>query len=213
MDRQSPAVAFSATPRRAMKPAEIKARLQAAGLTQASLARHLDMDPSAFSRLLRGERRIQADEAAAINEFFAVRSATAARNEWVHGQGGIATGVPVYGYAAAGNGERIAMASDQIIELAITPMIGGNAPDFGVRVSGESMAPRLLPGETVYVRRGLAPARNKDVVVELTDGTALVKTYLRARDGYVYFQQWNPEQEVRLAWDQIAAMHAVILRD
>jgi phage repressor protein C with HTH and peptisase S24 domain len=210
MERQSPSVAFFATPRRAMKPAEIKARLQAAGLTQASLARHLAMDPSAFSRLLRGERRIQADEANAIAAFFAAagEGADAAAAPPV-----AAVGVPVFGYAAASNGERIALASDQIVEHTQAPMIGGRAPDFGVRVSGESMAPRLLPGETVYVRRGLAPARNKDVVIELADGTAIVKTYLRARDGYVYFQQWNPEQELRLAWDQIAAMHAVILRD
>ncbi len=74
------------------------------------------------------------------------------------------------------------------------------------------MEPRLFSGETVVVALNVTPTRFGDCVVELKDGTGLVKQYRGRRDGYVFLYQYNPEREVRLREDEIRAIHAVQLR-
>lgn len=44
-------------------------RLQERGQSVRGLARHMDLDPSAVSRMLSGKRRMQMEEAAAIARF------------------------------------------------------------------------------------------------------------------------------------------------
>lgn len=74
------------------------------------------------------------------------------------------------------------------------------------------MQPRLFAGEIVFAQLGLPPAERADCVVEFYDGTAMVKTYLRERDGTLFLRHWDPAEEVRVPGVQVKARHAVVWR-
>ena len=116
--------------------------------------------------------------------------------------------IPVYGYAAAGDEDRVAMASNQVLDYVDVPvgLVRGEA--FIVRTVGESMYPRLRSGEPVLVERGVPPVRNDDVLVELADGTGLVKEYRGQRDGYLLLFQYNPERELKIPLTQVRKIHS-----
>lgn len=169
------------------------------------LAKKLAMDPSDLSRRLQRGGEPTASQARMILDFLDAPS------------GGSDTGVepvedrrrlPVFGYAALGGEDRVALASDQVLDFAEVPagIVRGEA--FIVRLTGESMYPRLRSGESVLVERGVPPVRNDEVLVELTDGTGIVKEYRGQKDGYLFLFQYNPEGEVRLPLTQVRNIHA-----
>lgn len=122
--------------------------------------------------------------------------------------------LPVYGYAAAGGEETIALNDGQIIDWLDLPMGIELGPGdyFVVRAIGSSMEPRIFPGENLVVRRAYPPAKGKDVVVEFSDGTGLVKTYQGQRDGHVFLEQYNPPRTVNADATKVRALHAVAFR-
>lgn len=185
-----------------MKPHEIRDRLAETGRTQAALARHLNKSKDSVSRLVSGHRKLEADEADAIKAFFG----DGQDNTPVFQQ------IPVYGYAAAGGDDRVAVASDQVLDRIEVPVGLSRGEIIAVRVAGDSMEPRLYSGELVIVGLGVPPNRNGDCVVELKDGSALVKQYRGQRDGYAFLFQYNPEKEVRVPLTQVKGMHAVLYR-
>ena len=52
-----------------MKPLELKWQMQKAGISQADLARHLSLDPASVNRIIKGTRKISADEMEKIRAF------------------------------------------------------------------------------------------------------------------------------------------------
>ena len=190
-----------------MRGKEIKRLLKERGRSQAELARYLTKTDASVSRLVREEREAKASEVEAIREFFNQPPDAAPVRA---GHAGL---IPLYGYAAAGDGDRLAMVSEQVLEWMDPPDIQGRAnATAAFRVSGESMEPRLFAGEIVYVALGLAPARGQDCIVELIDDTALIKIYEGSREGRVFLKQFNPAKQLDLAWDKIRAVHAVVAR-
>jgi phage repressor protein C with HTH and peptisase S24 domain len=185
-----------------MKPPEIRTRLRETGRSQIALATYIGKSKDSVSRLLKGERQLDFEEAEKIKAFFDVDAAPEPAFQQI----------PVFGYAAAGSNDRIALASDQVLDRIEVPVGLARGEVFAVRVAGDSMEPRLYSGELVIVARGVPPTRNGDCVVEMRDGSALVKVYRGQRDGQVFLYQHNPEQEVRVPADQVRGMHAVIYR-
>lgn len=192
---QYPHVAFGAT-FGLMKAPEIRARLKDSGRSQAALARAIGKSKDSVSRLLNNARGMDVDEAEKIDAFFGV--GVAAQPAYLR--------LPVFGYAAAGGEDRVALADDQVLDHVEIPrgLVRGEA--FGVRVAGESMYPRLQSGETVIAERGVAPIRNKEVLVELRDGSGLVKEYRGQKDGFLFLWQYNPEREVRIELSKVRTM-------
>lgn len=181
-----------------MKPPEIRRRLEETGRTQAALARHLGKSKDSVSRLLNEARAMDVDELEAIKTFFGPET----------GAGPSFVRVPVFGYAAAGGSDRVAMAGDHILDYVELPAGMARGEAFGVRIAGESMYPRLFSGETVIAERNVSPVRNREVVVELSDGTGMVKEYRGQKDGYLFLWQYNPEEEVRIPLTRVRAMHS-----
>jgi phage repressor protein C with HTH and peptisase S24 domain len=181
-----------------MKPPEIRRRLVETGRTQAALARHIGKSKDSVSRLVAGQRNMDVEELDAIKSFFGDDQPAAPT--YVR--------LPVFGYAAAGGADRVAMASDQVLDYVELPagLVRGDA--FGVRVTGSSMYPRLFDGETVIAERNVPPVRNREVVVELSDGTGLVKEYRGQKDGVLFLFQYSPEEEVRIPLVKVRAMHS-----
>lgn len=197
--------------------AEVRPRLKRLGRSQAQLARHLKLDPSSLTKMLNGERKLLADEAAMIEDFFAAAEVepldvipstdTPERNR------SLTTKVPIYGYAAAGGEERVAFNEGRIIDWIDSPPIGDRSAQLvGVRIIGSSMEPRLFAGELVIAQINLPPARDRDCLVEFHDGSALIKTYSGERDGHVFLHQWHPEKEISVPGSSVKAIHAVIWR-
>lgn len=196
-EAQYPAVAIFATFGR-MKPPEIRRRLEETGRTQAALARHMGISKDSASRLVNGMRSMDLEELEAIKSFFGDDQPAAP----------VYVRLPVFGYGAAGGDDRVALASDHILDHVEIPagLVRGEA--FGVRVAGASMYPRLFDGETVIAERNVPPTRNREVVVELNDGTGLVKEYRGQKDGFLFLWQYSPEQEVRIPITSVRAMHS-----
>ncbi|MDR3513751.1 MAG: helix-turn-helix domain-containing protein [Caulobacteraceae bacterium] len=117
----------------------------------------------------------------------------------------------VYGLAA-GQGEYIAIASGH--ELRQVPMHPAqrNYPQIGaVEVVGESMFPRWKPRELAYFVFNLPPAREDDVIVELQDGTAIIKEYLGRTKTHLMLREYFPEQrDFDLSLKDVKAIHAVV---
>ena len=186
-------------------------RLRRAGRTQAELARHLKLDPSSLTKTIKGERRLQAEEMLGIEEFFAGLAAGGLREEGRPFRRGAR--IPLYGHAAAGGRDRVAVNEGRISDWIDPPPFWSGAGELiGVRVIGESMEPRLFQGELVIAQLHLPPMRDQDCLVELHDGSALVKTYETRRGGVIICRQWNPKAEVRTPEAEVAAVHAIIWR-
>ena len=188
-----------------MRGEEIRRRLHAAGKSDADLRGRLGWSSSRLSRIMTGDRkRLSTDELEQIEQALAELEGKPAPR--------LANLIPLLGYAA-GEGDRFAWTPDKPLEwVEAPPLQTPGVETVAVRVPGELMAPRLFPGETVFVGLGLSPARGGDVVVELADGTAMVRTYAGRKDGRVFLQHYNPEATDSVAEIQVKGLHAVTCR-
>lgn len=190
----------------------VKRRLTPLGRgAQARLARRLRMDTAYFTRKLKSGSEPTVTQAREIDAFFEAEATGAAPPVEERATFRGSRRVPVYGYAAASGGDRIAFNPGDILDyIELSPSPPGDV--FIVRASGSSMEPRVFDGEMLVVQRNVPPARGKDTVIEFTDGTAVVKTYRGSRDGRIYAQQYNDEKTLDWAAAEVKAMHNVWCR-
>ena len=192
-------------------PADIPERLKLAGRSQADLARHLGLDPSSLTKTIRGTRQLKADELIEMETFFSGMAEEGAR--FVSARRAPRAKVPVYGYAAAGGEERIAVNEGRVIDWIDPPPFWSGAGELlAVKVIGVSMEPRLFQGEMVIAQRNLSPTREQDCLVELCDGSGLIKTYVGQRDPSIVCRQYNPAKELQIAKAEVRSLHAIIWR-
>lgn len=170
------------------------------------LANALGMDRSQLARTLRKRDYPRTDQAKVIDGFLAGEPAESIESANPEG----AKRVPLYGYAAASDGDRLAMNDGQILDLVELPRGMTLRGDyFVVQALGGSMEPRIWAGERKLVQFNVPPARDQDAVVEFNDGSAVLKTYRRQKDGYIFVWQYNPEKELRYNGADVKAIHAV----
>lgn len=98
---------------------------------------------------------------------------TTGRKVWVigNGQGGFPDRI-------WGDGDYPVGASDEYAQVATD-----DSHAFVVRVWGESMVPRYMPGEYALVEPGTAPEIEDDVLVRLKTGETMIKRLLSRRAG------------------------------
>ncbi|HUO22184.1 MAG TPA: helix-turn-helix transcriptional regulator [Caulobacteraceae bacterium] len=197
-----------------MKLSDIPARLRLMGKKQADLARALDnLDTSTLSKLIAGKgRKVQLHEIPKIEAFFGEKLeldelATAApftpRRQ-------VQRRIPVYGYAAAGGQDRIAYADDRVLEWREPPPLWNGSGFLAyVRLGGTSMEPRYFAGELAPVMLGVEPARGQDCLIEFTNSTAAIKTYLGKRPHTLLAHQYNPDQDLDFPLSDVHAVHAI----
>lgn len=176
------------------------------------LAKHLQMDPSYLLRKLRAGDDLTTTQARAVKTFFDTASGKTSQPGEMEPDAPRRR-VPVYGYAAAGGGDLIAMNPGEIIEWIELPAgLDPKGDIFVVRTVGSSMEPRIFPGETLVIQRRLPPARGKDAIIEFHDGSGVVKTFQGQRDGFVFAWQYNPGEERRYDASKVKAIHSVYCR-
>lgn len=136
-------------------------------VTQAALSRVANLpSQSAMSNILKGLRRITADEAKAIYDFLGIEVEPAFRV------------VPVIGIAGAGLWREAVELP--IGHMPIPPNIAGRNA-FGLEVSGDSMDKLIEDGGWVLIdpdRKELQPG--SCYLIKNTDGEATVKMYERS---------------------------------
>lgn len=219
-----------------MEPATIKRLLKETRHTQRELAAHLDVDPAAITRLLRGERRLRLDEAPKVAAFFGLGQAQAAETyigaaPKIGGEVSLrpASGggdperaprdLPVYGSAQGGPD---GMSIDyQPIEYMRRPQaLEGVLDAFAFYVVGDSMSPRFRHGERLLVHPRRPVRAGDDILLILKDAgqgeanpaevNAMVKTYLGRKDGAVLVQQYNPPRDFEVEESQIDGMLLIV---
>jgi transcriptional regulator with XRE-family HTH domain len=168
--------------------------------SKSALARELDIDPSTINKILNGERKIKVRELPLIERFM----------------GGILAdpdSCPLYGFVAAA-GEVVNLTDAALTRrIPIHPAQRGYSQTGAVEVIGESMYPRYKPREIVYFVFGLRPKRGEDAVVEMTDGSAILKEYVIEKTGYVFLREFYPEErQFSIESTKVKALHAVVGR-
>lgn len=158
------------------------------GLSQEELAYKMGYtDRSSISRIEKGDMKLTQDKIMEFSTLFKVSPLVIlGMEEYVPPK----TQVPVYGRVAAGIPIE---AIENIIDYEDIPDTW--AGTFGaMRIKGDSMAPRILDGDTIIVKRQ-DDANSGDIVVAIINGQdATVKKLIKHPDG-ITLQAFNPAYE------------------
>ena len=211
--------------------------LERVNATQADLARHLRLAPSAVSRMMKGERQMKLLEAVQIAGFLGVSQEEVLRHagdttvppptgEMPRGRGrppstgsssatgsGLGRGVdqiPIRS-AARGGGDQEMFLEDGPIGYTPRPAnLGGVRSAYAIYMVGDSMEPRYQPGWLLHVNPFKPPTRGRDVVVFKKDQAVLIKQFVRWDQDALVLYQLNPAGELRVARDDVTECHLVV---
>lgn len=194
------------------KRERIKAALEEAGISRVEIARRVGVTPQAVNGWLTTgtiatERLAQvARECGVSLEWLA--SGNAER------EGNLPNVVPIVGHAMATPGE------DGFFSDMGLPPGGGDGfarwpsrdpSAYALRVKGDSMQPRIRPGELIVVEPNSPVSPGDDVLVKLTDGRRLVKQLLYRRAGNVVLGSINTAHTpVTIPQDEVEALQLVV---
>lgn len=85
-----------------------------------------------------------------------------------------------------------------------------DANAYALRVKGDSMRPRIKPGEFVLIEPNTTPEPGDEVLVKTTDGRAMVKVLDFRRNGVVQLSSINEEHRpITLEESQVERLHYV----
>jgi phage repressor protein C with HTH and peptisase S24 domain len=206
--------------------------LDRAGASQADLARHLRLAPSAVSRMVKGERQMKLLEAVQIAAFLGV-----SQDEVLRHAGASAEAAPRTGPARRGRPPRALVApaaplrgepipirsaarggSDQQMFLEDGPIgytprpanLGGVRGAYAIYMVGDSMEPRYKQGWLLHVNPFKPPTHGRDLVVFKTGQAVLIKQFVRWDSDALILRQLNPSEELRVPRDEVLECHLVV---
>ena len=117
----------------------------------------------------------------------------------------------VYGLAAGETDAVTISPGSEIRYVPMHPAQRGYARIGAVEVVGETMYPRWKPRELAYFVFDLPGNRGDDVVVELEDGTAVIKEYLGRTATNLMLKDWHPAERVfEIPLTRVRSVHAVV---
>ena len=206
--------------------------LERAGLTQADLARHLGLAPSAASRMLKGERQMKALEAVHVAQFLGQPQEEVLRRAGDEGATPPASDEPPrrgrpprppsafpgqrqdrmpIRSAGRGGGEQRMFLEDGPIGYTPRPAnLAGVRDAYAIYMIGDSMQPRYEQGWLLHVNPFKPPTRGRDVVVFKKDQAVLIKQFVGWTDDALVLRQLNPEETLRFPRDEIAECHLIV---
>jgi phage repressor protein C with HTH and peptisase S24 domain len=216
--------------------------LQRVGATQADLARHLRLAPSAVSRMLKGERQMKPLEVVHLAGFLRVpeeevlrhaveRTVPAPADAPRPGRGrppASATPTPAAPAAALMRGpDMIPIRSagrggaDQEMFLEDGPIgytprpatLAGVRSAYAIYMVGDSMEPRYEPGWLLHVNPFKPPTRGRDVVVYKSGQAVLIKQFLGWDGDTLVLRQFNPPDTLRIPRADVRECHLVVGAD
>jgi len=121
--------------------------------------------------------------------------------------------IPVLGGAVGGNDGEFLM-NGQINEYVLAPpALSRVVGAYALYMWGDSMTPKYEEGQLLYVHP-TRPPRSKDyVVVQLHNGTALIKRFVSASAETLKLEQFNPAMVIEIPRDLVKATHTIMLAD
>lgn len=208
----------------------IRDHLQRLDRTQLELARHLGLDASAVSRLVKGERHLKGQEARGIAEFFGCSV-----DEVLHAFGAGADGfsprlvdlpqpaesrqaapLPVYGSAVGGLDGAFEFNGRVNEYVDRPPLLAGVKNAYGVYVTGDSMFPVFRAGWLAHVNPNRPLTAGCGVVVQIraTDPESpplcYIKEYVRRTATKLVLCQYNPATEIEWPLERVVAAHRIV---
>ena len=183
---------------------DIKALRREMGISQAQLAREIGVHQTAVSQWENGRTMPDADSLKRLSDFFGVSV------DAVLGQKtGKGVKIRVLGYIRAGL--PVEAVEDVLDYEEITPEMAKTGEFFGLCVKGDSMTPRIYPGDIVIVRCQ-PDVESGDIAVVLVNGTdATVKKVIK-KDTSIMLVPLNPKYEPMIfTEDEIETLPVTIL--
>jgi len=210
--------------------------LERAGMSQADLARHLGLAPSAISRMLKGERQMKLLEAVQIAAFLGISQDDVLRHAGANteaagpagatmAQGGRrgrppralapaftprAEPIPIRSAARGGGDQEMFLADGPIGYTARPANLGGVRGAYAIYMVGDSMEPRYEQGWLLHVNPFKPPTRGRDVVVYKTGQAVLIKQFVRWDGDALVLHQLNPPGDLRIPRDGVLECHLVV---
>jgi phage repressor protein C with HTH and peptisase S24 domain len=207
--------------------------LERAGASQADLARHLRLAPSAISRMLKGERQMKILEAVQTAQFLNVSQEEVLRRAGAETppmaprtepprrgrppKAGLPPGAPPRAEpipirsAARGGGEQQMFLEDGPIGYTARPNnLVGVRGAYAIYMIGDSMEPRYQQGWLLHVNPFKPPTRGRDVVLYKEDKAVLIKQFVRWDNDALVLRQLNPEREIRIPRNEVGECHLVV---
>jgi transcriptional regulator with XRE-family HTH domain len=201
--------------------------LRRAGSSQADLARHLDLPPSAVSRMVKGDRQMKLQEAVQIATFLDISAEELLRR--AGSDAGPSSAEPARPGRPPGRERPLLQpppSRDQIPirdgagrtssneePIGYTPRpanLAGVRDAYALYMLGESLAPRYEPGWLLHIHPFKPPMRGRDVVVWKKDQTMMITQFVGWDGDVLLLRQLNPAESLRVPRDDIAACHLVV---
>jgi transcriptional regulator with XRE-family HTH domain len=215
--------------------------LERIGASQADLARHLRLAPSAVSRMLKGERQMKPLEVVHIAAFLgvpedevlrhAVDTTAPARGTPRLGRGrppstGPASSaaipgglghepdrIPIRSGARGGTDQEMFLQDGPIGYTSRPANLGGVRSAYAIYMVGDSMEPRYEPGWLLHVNPFKPPIRGRDVVVYKEGQVVLIKQFVGWEGDTLVLRQFNPPDTLRIPRSQVRECHLVVGTD
>ena len=212
--------------------------LERVGMSQADLARHLGLAPSAISRMLKGERQMKLLEAVQIAAFLGISQDEVLRHAGANTEAAAPAGattapggrrgrppralvsptaiapraepIPIRSAARGGGDQEMFLADGPIGYTARPANLGGVRGAYAIYMVGDSMEPRYAQGWLLHVNPFKPPTRGRDVVVYKTGQAVLIKQFVRWDGDTLVLHQLNPPEDLRISRDAILECHLVV---
>src|SRR5215831_18426376 len=124
--------------------------------------------------------------------------------------------IPVYGHAVGGKDGEFVLKGNQVSEVQAPPNLSHVPDAYAVYVVGDSMEPRYLAGETVFVNPRLPISRGSFVVAQVSKGEeaeprAYVKRFVSQDAKRLRLEQYNPKKVLEFPISTVVAIHRIVM--
>ena len=207
--------------------------LDRAGVSQADLARHLRLAPSAISRMVKGERQMKLLEAVQVAAFLGVsqdevlrhagagsepapRTEPARRGRPPRASAVVAATpsrsepIPIRSAARGGSDQEMFLEDGPIGYTPRPANLGGIRGAYAIYMVGDSMEPRYEQGWLLHVNPFKPPIRGRDIVVYKKTQAVLIKQFVRWEGDDLVLRQLNPPEDLRVPRGDILECHLVV---
>jgi len=206
------------------------------GATQADLARHLRLAPSAVSRMLKGERQMKQLETVLTAGFLGVSVDEVLQHAVAESASPptIDLSRPVRGRPPSAAPSRVARSVDMIpirsagrggIDQAMfledgpigyTPRpanLSGVRAAYAIYMVGDSMEPRYEQNWLLHVNPFKPPRHGRDVVVYKKGQAVLIKQFVGWEGDTLVLRQLNPPDTLRIPRSEVEECHLIVGAD
>jgi phage repressor protein C with HTH and peptisase S24 domain len=217
----------------AMDTAWFMTALERAGLSQADLARHLRLAPSAVSRMLKGDRQMKLLEAAQTAAFLGVSQDVVLRRAAGEGppvaqpegprrrgrpplattQMRAMTGtepIPIRSAAREGAGHEMILEDGPTGYTPRPSNLNGVRGAYAIYMTGDAMEPRYQQGWLLHIHPYKPPIRGRDVVVYKRDKAVLIRQFAGWDGDTLVLCQLNPAKDLKIPRTDVGECHLIV---